>query len=306
MSKHKNIMVIANPESGKSDSQSQEDNLKEKLSQYFENVDIRFTEEAGHATELAKEACKENYHSVCSVGGDGTLAEVLTGLIECDNPPKLLIFPAGTGNIMSQNLGYTQNKNRVIDSIDYSKTKKVDVGRANNKIFSFLLSMGSIPESVSEVSNEEKEKFGLLAYASNVLKNINSEKDYELSIDIDGKNVYRGVVDHLGVSTSDKYGPIKFSGFNSSLDDGLLNLFVLKDSSLLTKAKFGFESIFGELKNDHTIEFYQGKEITISSLDHRKIHVDLDGDKGPCLPIKIDIIPNKIEVYLPKEKKTLI
>lgn len=305
MEKLKDIMVIANPESGKSDADDFEDFIRVKLSDYFNWVEVKFTEDAGHATELAIEACEEGYDSICSVGGDGTLAEILQGMIKFDNPPKLLIFPAGTGNILSQSLGYTQNKKRVIDQIDFTNAKNIDLGLIDGKVFSFLLSIGNIPESVHDVSNEEKEKFGMMAYVSNVMKNINKERQYNLKVEMDGE-VFEGNVDHLAVTVSEKFGPIKISNLDAKADDGLMNVFILKDKSIISKAKFGIDTVFGDIRNNNAVKYMQGKKLKISNLDQEDVYIDLDGDKGPKLPVEVSVVTDKIRVYMPKKNNKVI
>lgn len=296
----RNIMIIANPQSGKSDSEDFEKIIKEQLEPHFEDIIFEYTEDKGHATKLAKKACDENFDSVCSVGGDGTLGEVLAGLVGCENPPKLLIFPAGTGNIMSKALGYNQDKKKVFSNIDFDNPKNVDVGKVGDKIFSFLLSIGNIPESINEVSNEEKEKFGFMAYVGNVLKNTNKDNNYELKVEV-GDKVYEGKIDHVAVTLSEKFGPFKVNNLESSYDDGLFNVFILKDNSIWSKAKLGIEGIFGDVRENESIEYFQGSNVKISNLNNDEIHVDLDGDQGPTLPIEIEMITKKIRVYVPKQ-----
>lgn len=300
MDKLDSILVIANPESGRSESKEKEDYLRTKLSEYFKYVDVKYTERKGHASELVKVAVEEGFTSICSVGGDGTIAEILQGMIEFDNPPSLLIFPAGTGNILAQALGYSQNQNKVIDQLDYENPKKIDIGLVNGKAFSFLLSIGNISEAVHEVSNEDKEKFGFFAYVTNIIKNIGNDKQYKLSVELDGQK-YEGNVDHLAVTMSEKLGPIKVSKLDAACDDGMMNLFILKDKSLWSKAVVGIETVFGDVQNSDSVEFMRGKKLTIKNLNDEPVHVDIDGDKGPDLPIEVEVVSDKIKVFVPKK-----
>lgn len=297
----RNIMVIANPKSGKSDNDKYEEIIKSELVEYFDDIKIEYTEDKGHATELAIKAGNEGYDSVCSMGGDGTLAEVLNGLLKLENPPKLLIFPGGTGNIMSQALGYSQNKQRVFSNIDFENARPIDIGQANGHAFGFLLSIGSVPESINEVSNEDKDKFGFFAYISSIFKTIGHEKEYNLRVEVDDQ-IYEGRVDHLGVSVSEKFGPFKVNNLDADYNDGLLHVFILKDKSLLKKAKIGMDSIFGNVTKNESIEYFSGKDIKITSLVDECVHVDLDGDKGPKLPLQITVVHDKVKVYVPKSK----
>ncbi len=294
----KKIMIIINPESGKSDAEKYKDIIEEQLKDNFDEIIVEYTEEQGDATKLAERACEEKFHSVCSVGGDGTLKEVLNGLVNFDNPPALLIFPAGTGNIFSKQIKMKQNKNNALKNIDFSNPKYFDIGLVNGEAFGFMMSIGQITESIHEVSNEDKEKFGFIAYITNVIKNINVHNDYQLEVKVDDK-VYSGIVDHLFISLSENYGNFKIQHVNSSVDDGNLNVFIVKDQELLNKARVGFDLLFGNKFNPEIVEFFKGKKVQIRSIDNNEIYVDLDGDQGPKLPVDIEIISKKIKIYTP-------
>lgn len=294
----KNIMVIINPKSGKSEGESLKDIIKEELKHIFEQIDIEITKEAGDGTKLAKKACDEGYHSVCSVGGDGTLAEVLTGLIDAKEPPKLLIFPAGTGNIMSKSLDIEQKKEEALKNIDFENPKFIDIGIANGKCFSFMLSIGQLPESLHEVENEEKDKLGMLAYVRSAIKNLSKDIDYNLEVEVDGE-IYNGTVDHLFITLSEKYGTIKIPSIESTNDDGNLNVLILKNKSIFTKAKIGYEILVGDKFNGEDIKIMQGKSVKIKNLANNEVVIDLDGDKGPKLPIEAKVINSKVKVYVP-------
>lgn len=300
MNKLKNIMVIMNPQSGRSDGEDLQDSIKQKLNNYFEEVDLKLTEYKGHALELAEIASDEKYDSICSVGGDGTLAEILSGLLNKEYVPKILIFPQGTGNIMSRILQYNQDKEHVIDTIDFCKTKLVDIGSIGDRAFSFILSLGTLPQALDEVTNEEKEKFGFFAYIGNVIRHLKDNNKYELEVTVDNQ-VYRGPVDHLAASLSDKFTILKINGVNSTLDDGNINVIILKDNSFFKRAKMGIDLIKGNIIQNDSIVFMQGKTLSIKSLNDDEIFVDLDGDKGPKLPIEAKVLNNKIRFYVPKD-----
>lgn len=299
MSKLKNIMVIMNPSSGLSDSGKFKEKIREQLSNYFNEVRIEETQRKGHASQLAKEASQLRFDSICSVGGDGTLSEVLTGLLDQEFIPKILIFPSGTGNIMSKILKYNQNREKVIDSINFEEAIPVDIGRVGNHAFGFILSLGVVPESLNEVSNEEKEKFGFMAYVANLLRNISTQKEYNLEVHVDDF-VYRGKVDHIAATMSNKFSVIQIPGVESSVNDGKINVFVLKDATFLSRAKMGIDFITGDVTKSENIEYMQGKKLTIRSLDDQDIYIDLDGDKGPNLPIEVEVISDKYHIYVPK------
>lgn len=294
----KNIMVIINPQSGKSDGKNFSDKLEKQLKNNFDEVRIEFTKDEGHGTELAKKACEENYDSIAAVGGDGTLAEVVSGMVDYDNTPKLLVIPGGTGNIMSKSLEIDQNKETTVENIDFSRTKKINIGKVGYKIFTFLLSIGDIPESLNSVSNEEKEKYGFFAYVGKLFDSVSKDHTYNLTVDVDGKE-YSGEVNHLFILTSKKYGNVEIKEIEN---DDNLHVFMLKKKGVFEKAKAGIDMFMGNLEENQGIEYMSGEKVIIKTNESEDVNTDLDGDKGPKLPLEINLIKDKIEVYLPYEK----
>jgi len=95
------ICFIVNPKAGSGSAKSKRRKLEEQVSSCFHNWEIRETQHAGHAEQLAKQICEEDFDIIAAVGGDGTCHEVLNGMMHNDEPinPKtaLALIPAGTG-----------------------------------------------------------------------------------------------------------------------------------------------------------------------------------------------------------------
>lgn len=290
------VLVVINPNSGDSNNESLQDILKEKLSRKFDDVDIVFTEKALDAVEFAKRASREKYEAICSVGGDGTLNEIFGGLKNETHVPKLIIIPGGTGNILSKMLGMPQNPTDAIEKINFDETQKLDIAEIADKCFSISFSIGAIPESVHDVSSEDKTKFGMFAYFINIIKNIGVGNDYKVKVTTEDE-VFEGEVDHLIITLTNRFGGFKFSDVDSDLDDGYANIYILTSSNFLDKVSTASDAVFGKLEKNDNIRHLRAKKIKIDSLDHREIPTDIDGDEGPQLPVEINIIESKIEFY---------
>lgn len=299
----KNIMVIINPSAGKENHDKILDRLKAKLSEEFDYIDVRTADLENDAFNFAKEAAQKSYEAICSVGGDGTYKEILRGLKDLEYKPKILLIPAGTGNILSRYLGFPQNVSKAISSVDFSKTIKLDYGKVNDECFSFLLCLGAVFESVHFVSPEDKTKFGMLAYVVNMFKGLFKSAAYHLRIEVDG-NIYQGPVDHMIINMSNKFGQFKFTDISQDISDGIANVFILKNEGFFKKVSTLFHALWGRVEKNENIVYMQGSHIRVSQLKNKKeIKVDIDGDIGPCLPIDIRIPEDKVELYLSKYTK---
>lgn len=295
----KNIMVIVNPKAGNESSNMIKNQLVSHLKKYFKAVNIKITEKAGDAELFAKQAVQEKYEAICSVGGDGTVNEIFHGISEQSYRPKIAIIPSGTGNILAKVLGIPRIRSWAIKSFEFNRTKLIDIGICNDRVFNLFASIGPIPEAMHEVTNEEKKWFGLLAYLKNSMVNLATSEEYELDIQTDRGN-YRGKVDHLVISITNKLGYLVFTQENESLSNGKANVFILKDSDFIPRLATFSSALSGKVEESEKVRHFLTSNISISSLDEQEIYVDLDGEKGPALPVKIEILKQHVEVYLPK------
>lgn len=292
------ILAIINPESGDSSTTDHLDRLRSKLNENFDTVHIELTKSEADVIDLADNACQEGYTAVCAFGGDGTVNSVINRLRLVQNPPKLCILPGGTGNILAQTLGIPANKKQAIEKLTFDKTQALDVGIVGDQCFSFFFSIGTIPEAVHDASSEMKKQFGIFAYFLSSTKALSEAQPYKLRVKTDSGK-FEGSVDHLVVSMTNKYGRLKFSDVASDFDDGYCHLYVLKDKNIGQKASTVFNILGGNIEENDTIVHLKAKKILIENLDQdRDVETDLDGDKGPLLPVEIEILKGKIEVYL--------
>ncbi len=295
----KKIMLIINPNSGDQKSEDLKSILEQRFKEHFDEVDSRFTEKAGDTAEFAQTAARERYEAICSVGGDGTVNEVIQGIYSEEYLPKLAIIPGGTGNLLSKHLGIPQDKEEALTELNFHKTKKIDVGVCNGRCFSLFVSIGSVSEAVHEVSSEEKEKFGMFTYVAKSIEKLTENKYYNLKVETDAGS-YEGHVDHLLVSLSNRIGGLEFTSENKSMSNGRANVLILKSEGLLDRVSAAKSAIEGEAEKNENAENFVAKHIRISSSEGT-VKTDIDGEEGPELPVKIDIIKEKVEVYLSGE-----
>lgn len=294
------ILFIYNPNSGDESGKEFVDKIEERLKKYFDQVILRETEKAGDGTKFVEEI--KDIDSIGVYGGDGTVNEVLLGMKKTKSNAKLLILPGGTGNLLAKKLNIPQDKDEAISSFDFKRTKKIDLGEVNDKVFSLFASLGPVPEAIHEVSSEEKSKLGGLAYIKKSIENLKEAKKYKLTIKSDAGN-YSGLVDHLMVGLTNKIGNIEFTKKNKEMDRGKANLLIQTSDSPKDMLEILKDSIIGEVEEGNSIIHFTVKEVEISSLYEEKVTLDIDGDKGPDLPVKIRILKEAVEVYLPDEVK---
>ena len=174
------ILFIYNPSSGNESGKKFIGKVEEKLKKYFDEIIIKETEKAGDGTKFVEET--KDLDAIGVYGGDGTVNEVLLGMNRISSKAKLLIFPGGTGNLLAKKLNIPEKKEKALESFDFKNTKKIDLGKVNDKIFSLFASIGAVPEAIHEVSSEEKSKFGGLAYIRKSIEKLRISEEYNLHI----------------------------------------------------------------------------------------------------------------------------
>ncbi len=291
------ILFIYNPNSGDESGKEFVGKIEDKLKKYFDEVILKETKKAGDGTKFVEEI--RDVDSIGAFGGDGTINEVLLGMKNINSKSKLLILPGGTGNLLAKRLNISQDKEEALNSFDFNKTKKIDLGMINDKIFSLFASIGAVPEAIHEVTSEEKSKIGGLAYIKKSIEKLTTSEKYNLEVKSDDGN-YSGPVDHLIVGLSNKIGKLEFTSENKEMNNGYANLFILTKDSIKDRIELLKDSIEGEVEQGKNVLDFTVKEVEISSIDDEEINLDIDGDEGPKLPVNIKILKEAVEVYMPR------
>lgn len=294
----KKAMVIFNPTAGNESGGEYAKRLEDKLSQHFDQIDLKQTEKPKDATKFASIACAEKYEAVFAIGGDGTVNEVINGMMQCpvDQRPKLGIVPGGTFNGLSRVLNYPQNANKVIDSFDFDRTEPIDLATSNDDVFTFVFTIGDVAESIHNVSSEDKSKYAMFAYAVNMVKETIKNSHHDLIINIDDRKI-EGKFSHVVVTfstTLDQFNLVKDLDHRA---DGKLHVFLYRNSNLFSQVDLIGKMITGNVEKNNEVEYIKADRVQIESKDGSKIETDHDGDKAHYLPVDIKIYPSAIEAY---------
>ena len=297
------IMVILNPVSGGEDHKKIMGDLLYKLKDRYKDILFKITEKPYDATEFAQSACDRKLDAVCVVGGDGTLNEVITGIAPNEYRPKLMIVPGGTVNCLARVLEIPMGPlfNTAVSSIDLDRTMKVDIGKVGDRYFTYMLSIGPVAEAIHESTSESKFKFGPMAYFIESTKKLSTEKMKKVRV-ITDEGEFEGMVDHVVVCLTNKFGKFEFSKEKLDIDDGYAYVFITTEDDLLSRLSLIGDALWSRIEENQAIKYYRTKKVRIESLDGDKIVSDLDGDKGDYLPVEAEILQKHIEVFLPKEK----
>ncbi|OJF90228.1 diacylglycerol kinase family protein [Alkalibacterium sp. 20] len=296
----KNILILANPSSGKKNSIDFAQIAEETFKARGWHCVTRITKQKSDIDKYTTEACAEKVDHLIIMGGDGTVSEVLNALNTLSYRPTIGILPTGTANNIAIGWGMSTNIHKAIDQLIDAKQEKCDVGEVNNHLFLSTLSSGTLPETVWEVSEEMKEAYGPMAYFLEGMKSLKDEKAYHFELMLDGKKLEReGTLLLIGVSHNVFGIPCFFS--EAKRNDGKLHILTLDQTTLGDKIIILSKLIrktdeTGTMPPSVTIDSFE--EGTIELINDTT-HVALDGEKGPDYPLSIKVRPSYLTALIP-------
>ncbi|EIA21646.1 diacylglycerol/lipid kinase family protein [Listeria fleischmannii] len=294
------VMLIVNPSSGKEKAKTYMEKAEKVLKNRFGLVEVKLTEKGGDATQFASDAAEEGFYAVIAMGGDGTLNETINGLARHEKRPAFGFIPLGTVNDLARSTGIPLKPHKAIKMLETAVLKPMDVGKIDNQYFMNVLAIGMIAQAVDQVSVEQKTKFGPVAYFIEGLKAFNRHellhfkiRSEEESFDDEAALVVAGLTNSVG--GMEKWAP------EAELDDGLLHVFILTKLGFIDAANILPQLVKGTLKNANGVEYYKTNSLEIEA-SGEGISVNVDGDPGPSLPVKIEVLPSHLELFVPEKQ----
>lgn len=272
-------VFIINPASGKTDYNK----IKENIIKALENEDYEIyeTKAPKEATQIANRFKNEENTVVYSVGGDGTLNEVVNGIAE--GKCKLGIIPTGSGNDFYRTLKETKNENI-----------RLDVGKVNGRYFINIASVGMDAETCN-TANKIKSKIKLhSSYYLALIHTFFTFKSKSLKLKID-KNVYAGDFIIAAICNGKYYG----GGFKiapvASFDDNQFDIYLVSKAGKLKLIKILFALLKSEHEKYNEVRKYTGKNIIIKS--ESNLIINIDGEITISKNIKIEMVEDALIIY---------
>jgi len=230
MGKGKNIKFIYNPRSGII---HPEQFIRRVIAFYFPSnlcsFDFSKTEGRGHAYELARNAAQQCYDIVVAIGGDGTVNETASGLVNSDT--SLGIMPNGSGNGLARGLGIPISIRRAAKIITTGQTRSIDVGQIGEQYFFVIAGLGL--DAMIGKRFEEGKMRGPAPYYIAGVREFFRYHEPEYKIKFDGQTIRtRALV--VAIANTRQYGNNAIIAPNARPDDGLLDLAIIEPTSFVS------------------------------------------------------------------------
>ena len=222
------LMMIINPAAGRGGYKKNLPEALKMLSDAGYAVSVFFTEHRGHATELAAEY-GAGFEKLLVLGGDGTLAEAIAGLMSMEVRPQVGYIPIGTANDIARTVGLT--KNDILEGVRRflkGEAKAFDTGRRDGGYFNYVAAFGAFTEVSYGTPQEFKKQLGEAAYLIGAAKSLSKLKSRHVRVEhdggeLEGEFLYGGVSNAYSVG-----GVVDLPRDEIDLGDGLHELIMVK------------------------------------------------------------------------------
>jgi diacylglycerol kinase (ATP) len=293
----KKVAFIINPVSGTGSWKGIEKDIVKYLDPSFKVV-IYYTEYAGHAIELAKDA-SATCDVVTAVGGDGLMNEVARGIIGSD--AALAIVPAGSGNALARHLEIPLTHKGAIECINKMNSRIIDSATMNDEDFFAVCGTGYDAEVANQFAKSKKR--GFFTYLSLSVKNYFKYKPADYDITIDGKTITEKAF-LISIANGSQYGNNAHIAPKASTRDGLLDVCILKPFSLLVSPILALRLFRWSLDRSPYMTVIRGRSIIIRNADkHTQLCIHYDGEPaGYVDEIKVEVAPRTLKVIVPPAK----
>ncbi|MDO9629397.1 MAG: YegS/Rv2252/BmrU family lipid kinase [Acholeplasmataceae bacterium] len=218
------FLLLYNPVSGRSNFKIHLQEIKELFAKTSHSLEIYESKAAHDLDHVALEE-SSNYDVFLVAGGDGTLNEVLNGVMRASKKPSLAVLPSGTANDTAAILGINKSIKRSLDIYFNETPVMMDVNQINEQYFLYTAASGLMTRVSYDVSRRHIKKYGYIAYMIAAVKDLSNDYRYPLRVKYgDNQTVSIECAMVLGLS-SNRVGGMRLNNFShSKLNDGLFEL----------------------------------------------------------------------------------
>ncbi|MFH1038087.1 MAG: diacylglycerol kinase family protein [PVC group bacterium] len=284
--------VIVNPVSSRIADPDRLRRVEKELARHGFRVTVSTTTAPLEAIALARRAVGEGSELVISAGGDGTLNEVINGIV--GSGARLGIIPAGLSNVLALELGIPADIDRAVGIITGGHTRRIDLGIVNQRYFAIMVSVGLDAEAVRIVNPALKRYVKRYAYYLAGLKALIAFRPRLFKLLLDGERELSGSV--AVISNARFYGGPHQITPGARIDDGFFHCCLFEKGSRRDYARY----FLGVLRKKHhtlpDVTFARARSIRI---DDPGLPLQADGDYIGRTPARIELLPARLEVLVP-------
>ncbi len=295
-------LVIFNPVAGLREARPELERALWVFGREDWEVSVAETGGPGQALEISRDAAARGYQAVVAAGGDGTLNEVVNGIVGSDL--LLGVLPLGVGNVWAREIGvptamaFPPDLRMAAEKLTSGRVYRVDVGKANERYFLLWAGVGFDASVAEALDHRLKKRLGAVAFLLAGAKALETLSASAVRITVDQHERSRDVV-LVEVSNAQTYASIARLATEACLDDGLLDVTVFRGRGRLDAARHLGALLLGRHRLHPQVEELRGREVSITS--ERPLSLHLDGEPAGTTPVDVSVEPRALRAIVPRD-----
>lgn len=290
----KKLLFIVNPRAGKTKSTAPLFDAVAAFSRAGYLVRVFVTEAGGQARDIAAKWGGQ-YDLVVCAGGDGTLNETISGLMQLEQRPPLGYLPNGSTNDFAASLHLHTTVATAARAVAGGIPYSLDIGRHNDRYFAYVASFGAFTRSSYSASQAAKNALGHFAYILEGLGDLDSLRPYRCAIDADGEHFEGDFIFGAVCNSTSLGGLVKLDPKHVSMNDGTLELLLLR----MPKTALDLQNLITamtRMQYDYPGVIFRHVKNVVLTTD-QEISWSLDGEYAASAPkVEIQCLPGAIEL----------
>lgn len=295
------MLFVFNPKAGKGKIKTHLLDIVDIFSSHDYEIIIRSTQAPRDAYEKAKEYANSVDMIVCS-GGDGTLDEVVTGIMEAESSVPIGYIPAGSTNDFANSLFMPKNMTKVAEMIMEEELYHCDIGRFNQKTFAYVAAFGLFTDVSYETDQDLKNVLGHVAYVLEGVKRLFDIKSYHMKVTSDEVQAEDDFIVGMITNSRSVGGFKNLTGKNVDMNDGLFEVTLIVHPKNPLQLQEIITALVMAEDNTDLIYSFKTKKLTIES--DEEVPWTLDGEfGGDHSYVDIENKHKALNLYLKSTKK---
>ena len=297
----KKMLFVFNPKAGKGKIKTHLLDIVDIFSSHNYEIIIRSTQAPRDAYEKAKEYADSVDLIVCS-GGDGTLDEVVTGIMEVDSSVPIGYIPAGSTNDFANSLFMPKNMIRVAEMIMAEELYHCDIGRFNQKTFAYVAAFGLFTDVSYETDQDLKNVLGHVAYVLEGVKRLFDIKSYHMKVSSEEVQVEDDFIVGMITNSRSVGGFKNLTGKNVDMNDGFFEVTLIVHPKNPLQLQEIMTALVMAEDNTDMIYSFKTRQLTIET--DEEVPWTLDGEFGGNHSyVEIENRHKALNLYLQSSKK---
>ncbi len=293
----KKIFALLNPASGSMDFDAAKATLERYSEETGSELEICRTEPNGSLADVTAAAIASGHNRIIAAGGDGTVAEVATAMV--DNDCELAILPCGTANLLAKALDIPLELEAAAElAMTGTHWRDIDALQVKDRILLVHISIGSYSYIAENTTALAKQRFGRLAYFYSTLTEILRARRWRFEIEVDGQT-YTHRSAFVLVTNVNAIGPADWRwNEGARVDDGEIEVCVVDANDVHAYFRYLIHVLRRQPTDFDGLTRYHARQ-SVRIRSQPRVPVSGDGEIIGYSAVKIDLLPGALRVICP-------